>query len=172
MKELGKSCFWPGMDEDICKATANCETCVANGKNLKTKLTAKDLGNLKTLTEPNEEIQIDFYGPFKYNGTKKFLIVAVDRFSKWVNIKAVNNTGTVQVLKFIKQIITDNGHPKTIKTDNASCFKSKSYKRFLESEGIKYEYVTPYVHTGNGTVERTIGTIDACPLYTSDAAEE
>ena len=85
----------------------------------------------------------------------------MDRFSKWVNIKAVNNTGTVQVLKFIKQIITDNGHPKTIKTDNASCFKSKSYIRFLESEGINYEYVTPYVHTGNGTVERTIGTIDA-----------
>ena len=106
------------MDADICRAAANCETCVVNGKNLKTKLTAKDIGQLKTLTEPNEEIQIDFYGPFKYNGTKKFLIVAVDRFSKWVNIKAVNNTGTAQVLTFIKQIITDNGHPKTIKKCN------------------------------------------------------
>ena len=80
----------------------------------------------------------------------------MDRFSKWVNLKAVNNTGTAQVLTFIKQIITDNGHPKTIKTDNATCFKSKSYIRFLESEGIKFEYVTPYIHTGNGTVERAM----------------
>ena len=49
--------------------------------------------------------------------------------------------------------------PKPLK--NATCFKSKFYIRFLESEGIKFEYVTPYIHTGNGSVERTIGTIYA-----------
>ena len=85
----------------------------------------------------------------------------MDRFSKWVKLKGVINTETAQVLTFIKQIITDNGHPETIKTDNTSCFNSKSYIQFLESEGINYDYVTPYVHKGNETVERTIRTIDA-----------
>ena len=48
-----------------------------------------------------------------------------------------------------------------VKTDNASCFRNDQYRNFLKSQSIKPEFVTPYVHTGNGTIERTIGTIDS-----------
>ena len=48
-----------------------------------------------------------------------------------------------------------------VKTDNAACFRNDQYRNFLKSQSIKPEFVTPYVHTGNGTVERTIGTIDS-----------
>ena len=161
MLEKAKLCWWPGMDKDIKEKARNCVRCIQNGKNLKTKLTPKDLGKLRTLTGPNQELQIDFYGPFRFQNKKKFLIVSIDRFTKWVNIKPVDFTGTKQVIKFLKQVFVDSGIPEVIKSDNATCFNSTEYLKFLKRRSIKPEYVTPYVHTGNGSVERTIGTIDA-----------
>ena len=81
MLESAKLCWWPGMDNDIEEKARNCVRCIQNGKNLKTKLTSKDLGNLRTLTESNQELQIDFYGPFKFQNKKKFLILSIDRFT-------------------------------------------------------------------------------------------
>ena len=72
MLESAKLCWWPGMDQDIRDKARNCVRCIQNGKNLKTKLTSKDLGKLRTLTGPNQEVQIDFYGPFKFQNKKKF----------------------------------------------------------------------------------------------------
>ena len=65
MLESAKLCWWPNMDQDIRDKARNCVRCIQKGKNLKCKLTSKDLGILRTLTGPNEELQIDFYGPFK-----------------------------------------------------------------------------------------------------------
>ena len=45
MLEKAKLCWWPGMDKDIREKARNCVRCIQNGKNLKTKLTPKDLGN-------------------------------------------------------------------------------------------------------------------------------
>ena len=70
MKENAKLVWWPLMDKEIDAKTAECVTCIRNGKNLKTKLNSKQIGKLKTLTAPNQELQIDFYGPFKYKSKK------------------------------------------------------------------------------------------------------
>ena len=59
--ESAKLCWWPGMDNDFKEKARNCVRCIQNGKNLRTKLTSKDLGKLRTLTGPNQELQIDFY---------------------------------------------------------------------------------------------------------------
>ena len=55
--------------------------------------------------------------------------------------------------------ITDNGVPKLIRTDNATCFKSDEFKSFCSRERIKRVRSTPNLHTGTGLVERTIRTI-------------
>ena len=72
MLESAKLCWWPGMDKDIRDKARNCIRCIQNGKNLKTKLTSKDLGKLRTLTGPNQDLQIDFYGPFKFQKKRNF----------------------------------------------------------------------------------------------------
>ena len=48
---------------------------------------------------------------------------------------------------------------KSIRTDNASCFKSDKFKEFCNGENIKRIRCTPNLHTGTGQVERTIWTI-------------
>ena len=70
MLESAKLCWWPGMDNNIKDKARNCVRCLENGKNLRTKLTSKDLGKLRTLSGPNQELQIDFYGPFRFQNKK------------------------------------------------------------------------------------------------------
>ena len=63
------------------------------------------------------------------------------------------------MIKFLTKYCTDNGTPKTIRTDNSSCFKSQEFKNSCKGENIKRIRSTPNLHTGTGLVERTIRTI-------------
>ena len=77
--------FWcPNMLKEIEDKTKNCVACMSLGKNLKYQLPKNEFGKLKTLTEPGQEIQIDFSGKLnnkKINGEHQILI-AIDSFSK------------------------------------------------------------------------------------------
>ena len=63
------------------------------------------------------------------------------------------------MIKILTKYCTDNGTPKTIRTDNGSCFKSQEFKNYCKGENIKRIRSTPNLHTGTGLVERTIRTI-------------
>ena len=63
------------------------------------------------------------------------------------------------MIKFLTKLLSDNGTPRTIRTDNGSCFKSNEFKECCAGEKIKRIRCTPNLHTGTGLVERTILTI-------------
>ena len=63
------------------------------------------------------------------------------------------------MIKFLTKYCTDNGTPRTVRTDNGSCFKSQEFKNYCKGENIKRIRSTPNLHTGTGLVERTIRTI-------------
>ena len=63
------------------------------------------------------------------------------------------------MLKFLTKYCSDYGTPRSIRTDNGSCFKSNEFKEFCDRENIKRIRCTPSLHTGTGQVERTIRTI-------------
>ena len=85
--------------------------------------------------------------------------MAVDRFSKWPTVEICHRTDTRTVVKFLTEYFINNGTPKTIRTDNATCFKSEEFKAFCDGEHIKRIRSTPNLHTGTGLVERTIRSI-------------
>ena len=102
---------------------------------------------------------MDFAGPIKSKSRGDiYILVAIDRFSKWPTAQICKNTDSRTVIKFLTKYCTDNGTPKTIRTDNGSCFKSKEFKDYCNVENIKRIRCTPNLHTGNGLVERTIRT--------------
>ena len=76
--------FWrPNINKNIEDKVKKCIACLSSGKNLKYQIPKNESGKLKTLTEPGQEIQIDFTGKLhnkKFNGENQILI-AVDRFS-------------------------------------------------------------------------------------------
>ena len=112
------------------------------------------------MSEPNQEIQLDFAGPIKSKTRGDvYILVAIDHFSKWPTAKICKNTDTRTVLKFVTEYCSDNGTPRSVRTDNGSCFKSNEFKEFCNQENIKRIRCTPNLHTGLGQVERTIRTI-------------
>ena len=55
--------FWRlNINKDIEDKVKSCIACMSSGKNLKYQLPKNESGKLKTLTEPGQEIQIDFTG--------------------------------------------------------------------------------------------------------------
>ena len=88
-----------------------------------------------------------------------YILVAVDWFSKWPTAQICENTDSRTVLKFSTKFCSDNGTPRSIRTDNGSCFKSNEFKEFCNRENIKRIRCTPNSHTGTGQVERNIRTI-------------
>ena len=64
----------------------------------------------------------------------KFILIAVDRFSKGPAAKICKSTETKELLNFLKQNFNLNGLPEKIKTDKGGAFISKEYKAFCESK--------------------------------------
>ena len=77
--------FWrPTKKSDIDTKVKDCTPCLVPGKNLHYQLPSKHFGKLEKLTEPGQEIQMDYTEKLhnqNIHGDVQ-IIIAVDRFSK------------------------------------------------------------------------------------------
>ena len=153
--------WWPNMRADIEKNAKTCCACLNAGKNLKTQLPSTEKSKLEPPKYPGEEIQIDFTGNLnsKHLDSSPFILVAVDKNSRWPVAKMCKNTNLDTVITFLREYINVYGVPKTITSDNGSAFISKEYKSFCKEYNIIRKYGTPNLHTGTGLVERTIQSL-------------
>ena len=82
---------------------------------------------------------------------KKFLLVATDYFSKWVEAEAYANIKDKDVTKFIwKNIICRFGIPQAIIADNGPQFDSIAFRNFCSELKIQNLYFTPRYSQSNG----------------------
>ncbi|XP_050211346.1 uncharacterized protein LOC126661537 [Mercurialis annua] len=90
----------------------------------------------------------------------KFLIVAVDHFSKWVEAEAVSTITEARVRSFVRrEIICRFGIPKTIITDNGKQFDNKNFREFCKEKGIDLRFTSVTHPQSNGMTEVTNRTI-------------
>ena len=127
--------WWSGLHREIRKKAKNCPSCRVSGKNLKTQLPSAERNKLEIVFEPNQEIQLDFGGP-KNQRLTVYVLVAVDRFSKWPTAQICRNTDTRTVLEFLTKYCSNIGTPRRIRTGNGSCFKSNEFEEFCNCEKI------------------------------------
>ena len=75
----------------------------------------------------------------------KFILVATDYFTKWVEVIP---------LKMVKEhIVYRFGIPQTITTDQGTMFTSEEFRDFAASMGIKLLNSSPYYAQANGLAE-------------------
>ena len=112
MDQLAEAFWWPSIHREIQEKADTCASCRAAGKNNITQIPSTEKNNLEILTEPNQEIQLDFAGPIqsKTRGDV-YILVVIDRFSKWPTAQVCKITDTRTVLKFLTKYFTDNGTP-------------------------------------------------------------
>ena len=96
---------------------------------------------LTTITSPWPFAQwgIDIVGVLPSGkGQVKFLLVAIDYFTKWVEAEALTTTTEARIQNFIwKNIICKFEIPQTIISDNGRQFDNQSFKDFCSNLGIK-----------------------------------
>jgi hypothetical protein len=87
------------------------------------------------------------------------MLVAVDKFTKWVEAALVTTQDSAAVINFIKSIVFRFGVPHSIITDNVTNFTSKEFKSYCESMRIKLKFASIAHPKTNGQVENANGLI-------------
>ncbi|XP_075475681.1 uncharacterized protein LOC142509402 [Primulina tabacum] len=97
---------------------------------------------------------IDFMGPFPASSAKKFILVAVEYVSKWVEAEACATNDAQVVLKFLKKHIFNRfGAPRAIISDGGTHFCNKIFDKLLGKYGVTHKVSTSYHPQTSGQVE-------------------
>ncbi|GJX51427.1 reverse transcriptase domain-containing protein [Tanacetum coccineum] len=147
--------YWPTMHMDARNLIRECNDC-----QIHRPVPRIPQQNLTPITSPWPFYKwgIDIAGPFPEGpGKVKFLIVAIDYFTKWIEAKAVVQTITVkfQVKKFVwDNIVCRFGLPGEIISDNGKQFCDNPFKDWCEKLCIRQCFASVKHPQANGLVKR------------------
>ncbi|CAI5485976.1 unnamed protein product [Closterium sp. Naga37s-1] len=126
---------WYGVGSDVAAFVKGCATCVFQ----KGAWTAKGELQLVLVSKPWERVVIDFIGPLHTTakGGNKYVISAMDHFTKWPECKPVRSADAATAAAFVaEKIISNHGCPLVIHTDNgASIHSSTKFSPFFLQYG-------------------------------------
>ncbi|GKC28374.1 reverse transcriptase domain-containing protein [Tanacetum coccineum] len=99
---------------------------------------------------------IDIARPFPEGlGKVKFLIVAIDYFTKWIEVKPVEAITVAQIKKFVwDNIVFRFGLPGEIISDNRKQFRDNPFKDWCEKLCIRQYFASVKHSQANGLVKR------------------
>ncbi|KAI3775973.1 hypothetical protein L1987_45733 [Smallanthus sonchifolius] len=142
--------FWPTVVEDAIEFVKTCDAC-------------QRTGNISSKNEmPQNPIQvleifdvwgIDFMGPFPSSSGNRYILVAIDYVSKWVEAQALPTNDARAVVRFLKKLFTRFGIPKAIISDRGTHFCNAVMEKALERYGVTHRLSTAYHPQTNGQVE-------------------
>nr|GFA55613.1 reverse transcriptase domain-containing protein [Tanacetum cinerariifolium] len=94
-------------------------------------------------------------GPFPSSKGNKYILVAVDYLSKWVEAKALPTNDARVVVKFLKSLFSWFGTPKAIISDKGTHFRNDQFSRVMSKYGVTHRLSTTYHPQTSGQVEVT-----------------
>jgi transposase InsO family protein len=86
------------------------------------------------------------------------LLVAIDKFFKWVEVRPITNLRAEQAVTFFTDIVRRFGVPNSI-TDNGSQFTGRKFLEFCDKFHIRMDWAAVAHPQTNGQVERANGMI-------------
>jgi len=143
--------YWKNMILDIKKYVSSCRVCQLK----KSQPVPPPMEKFATPVEaPFVRIAVDIIGPLKptTNG-HKYIIVAVDYFTKWTEAKALVNTTSEDVMEFLIEVFSRHGLPQLVFMDNGVQFTSDYTKISLDLYDTYVHFVSIYHPESNGLVE-------------------
>nr|GFB14402.1 reverse transcriptase domain-containing protein [Tanacetum cinerariifolium] len=122
--------YWPSIYKDAFELVKRCDSCQRQGK-----VSQKDEmpKNFIQICEIFDVWGIDFMGPFPSSKGNKYILVAVDYLSKWVEAKALPTNDARVVVKFLKYL----------------------FSRVMAKYGVTHRLSTAYHPQTSGQVEVT-----------------
>ena len=143
--------YWPQMYESIREYVRSCDACQRRGK-------SKIQQELHPIPvhAPFYQIGIDFVGPLpKTEKGNRYIIVAIDYFTKWPEAKAVPVNTAAETEQFLyEDIICQHRCLQIILSDRGTHFKNRLIEGLTKRFEIRHLFSTPYHPQTNGLVER------------------
>ena len=143
----------PFSTEDVKKVCTSCKICAE----LKPQFYRRPPERLIKSLRPWDRISIDFKGPL--SGKHKYLLIVVDKFSRFPFAFLCSNMTTETVMQCLSELFCLFGYPLYVHSDRGASFMSQELKRYLTERGIASSKTTPYHPTGNAQCERINQTI-------------
>jgi transposase InsO family protein len=152
-KILRAGYYWLTMESDCFNYARKCHKCQIYADKVHVPPT---LLNVLSSPWPFSMWGIDMIGAIepKASNGHRFILVAIDYFTKWVEATSYANVTKQVVARFIKnQIICRYGVPSRIITDNGTNLNNKTMKELCETFKIEHHNSSPYRPKMNGVVE-------------------
>ncbi|GJQ90316.1 putative nucleotidyltransferase, ribonuclease H [Tanacetum coccineum] len=148
--------YWPSIFKDAKDYVMKCDACQRSG-------------NISSRSEmPQNNIQVcdvfdiwglDFMGPFPNSKGNKYILVAVDYFSKWVEAQSLHVNDARVVIRFLRRLFARFGVPKALISDQETHFCNSQLEKALQKYGVTHKLSTVYHPQTNGQIEMTIRAI-------------
>ncbi|GJU20372.1 reverse transcriptase domain-containing protein [Tanacetum coccineum] len=142
--------FWPTIYKDAYELIKSCDACQRQGK-----ISHRDEmpQNAIQVCEIFDVWGIDFMGPFPSSRGNKYILVAVDYLSKWVEAKALPTNDARVVVKFLKSLFSRFGAPRAIISDRGTHFCNDKFDKVMSKYGVTHRLSTAYHPQTSGQVE-------------------
>jgi transposase InsO family protein len=144
--------YWPTTMADATRIVRSCRGCQFYAR--QTHLPALALQTIP-ITWSFAVWGLDLVGPLqKAPGGFTHLLVAINKFSKWIEVQPLTSIRSEQVVAFFTNIIHRFGIPNSIITDNGPQFTGTKFLDFCEDHHIHVDWAAVAHPMTNGQVER------------------
>ncbi|GJR12314.1 reverse transcriptase domain-containing protein [Tanacetum coccineum] len=142
--------FWPTIYRDAHTMIKSYDTCQRQDK-----ISQRDEmpQNANQVCEIFDVWGIDFMGPFSSSRGNKYILVAVDYLSKWVEAKALPTNDARVVVKFLKSLFARFETPRAIISDCGTHFCNDQFTKVMSKYGVTHCLATAYHPQTSGQVE-------------------
>lgn len=143
---------WPSVRKDCRTWVKTCEACQ---KSKVHRHTSSPLGKFQLPRSRFSHVHIDLVGPLPSSNDFKYCLTAVDRYTRWPEVKPLQDITADTVARAFNEIwISRFGCPQTLTTDQGRQFTSNLFKALTDLCGIQLRHTTAYHPAANGMVER------------------
>ena len=111
--------YWPSLFKVAIRYVTLCDKCQWTGNISK----RDEMPQTYILSYEIFDVWgIDFMGPFPSSFRNKYILVAVDYMSKWVEAQPLPTNDARVVVRFLKKLFTRFGTPRAIISDRGTHF--------------------------------------------------
>ena len=159
MTHAAKPFWWPKVEiqQEIQQICNDCIPCKMTGKSVKPRFPLTEVNYVPLTKKSNQDFQLGYVGPKNFEQRQFFILVSIDRYSRW-QAACFCETPTGKTTKcFLEQNITPNhcSIPQTIRTDKSTAFTGKEFTEFCTNINIMLLYGnTVYIYTNRSGGKR------------------
>ncbi|XP_050233155.1 uncharacterized protein LOC126681651 [Mercurialis annua] len=101
------------------------------------------------------DLGVDILGPFPpARGQVKFIVVAVDHFTKWVEVEPMKMITTEKIQTWLsREVMGRFGIPYSLVTDNGKQFDCRKFRAYCEGLNIRLKFTSVAHPQTNGLTE-------------------